>query len=88
MKKEARVGVIIKANKLYGICIFRGKFLEHLFLGYSAEDVLKKLEDSRVIEEIRYSNFNVGNSFVDEANNEKIVMCRRIIETIDKKLNI
>jgi len=86
LKKEARIGVLVSVNKLYGICVFRGKFLEHLFLGRSKDEVFSKLEISEVIGEIRYSNFDVGKKIDDE--DERVLVCKKIIEAIDRKLNI
>lgn len=86
MKKEARVSIIVNYDSIYAICIFRHVFLEHLILGKSRDEVIFQLRSSNLIGEIRYSNFGIGEKVKE--NDERIQICRNIIERIVKKIII
>ena len=84
MKKEARVAIFTNANSLYALCIFRGNFLEKIFLEYNKDGLIQNIYSSSVVKEIMYSNINIGKRY-----NEKILeeVCKTIVNKISEKLN-
>jgi DNA-directed RNA polymerase subunit M len=85
VKKETRIAILVKVDCLYAICIFRGNFLEKLFLDINEENLIKQIATSSIIDEIRYSNIGIGENF-KEQEPEKI--CENLIKKLSEKLNI
>ncbi|WP_338600070.1 DNA-directed RNA polymerase subunit M [Sulfolobus tengchongensis] len=84
MKKEARIAIFSEGNELYAICVFRGVFLEKLFLDTNKDRLTLQFISSSIINEVKYSNLNIGKN-VSEQEAEKI--CQNIVKKISEKLN-
>ncbi|MQL55221.1 DNA-directed RNA polymerase subunit M [Acidianus ambivalens] len=76
-KKERRIAVLVEGKEISAICVFRGQFLEHLFLGKSKEEVLSQFNNSSVSKEITSTS----------ASNDLEEICRFIVEKISQKIN-
>ncbi|QGA54911.1 DNA-directed RNA polymerase subunit M [Sulfolobus sp. E5-1-F] len=85
MKKEARIAILVKVDHLYAICIFRGNFLEKLFLDINEDNLIKQIVASSIIHEIRYSNIGIGENFKEQAPKK---ICENLIKKLSEKLNI
>ncbi len=75
-KKERRTAVFVE-GKISAICVFRGHFLEHLFLGKTRDEVFLQFNNSSVKKEV--------NDFSPSPDLEE--MCRFIVEKISQKIN-
>ncbi|AWR99851.1 hypothetical protein [Metallosphaera hakonensis] len=71
-KRGVRTAILIGE----AVCVFRGEYLEHLFL--DKEEFLR----SSVVKEVNFSNFNLGKEYHGELEGE----CSRIVGLITKKL--
>ncbi|AWR97659.1 DNA-directed RNA polymerase subunit M [Acidianus sulfidivorans JP7] len=76
-KSEKRTAILAKVDFLYGICIFRGKFLEHLFLDKDKDKLIKNFKTSSISNEV--------NTFED--NEELNSICENILEKLSQKIN-
>ncbi|BDC19738.1 hypothetical protein [Acidianus sp. HS-5] len=76
-KKERRTAVLVE-GKITAICVFRGQFLEHLFLGKTKNEVLLQFKNSSVSKEV--NDFSSSSSDLEE-------VCRFIVEKISQKIN-
>ncbi|AAK40630.1 DNA-directed RNA polymerase subunit M [Saccharolobus solfataricus] len=85
MKKETRIAVFVKVNYLYAICVFRGNFLEKMFLDINQDNLIKQITTSSIVDEIKYSNIGIGENFKEQVL-EKI--CENLIKKLSEKLNI
>nr|WP_276321627.1 DNA-directed RNA polymerase subunit M [Saccharolobus shibatae] len=70
---------------MYAICIFRGNFLEKLFLDINEQNLIKQIATSSIIDEIRYSNIGIGENFKEQ---EPKKICENLIKKLSEKLNI
>lgn len=77
MKKGSRKAVAYKGNMISAICIFRGDFLEKIFIDEKLEKVKDKFYASSIIGEVREIS----------DDKEKEEYCKTIIEKIERKLN-
>ena len=76
-KKGSRTAVIAKGEKLYALCVFRGDFLEKIFLDESKDSVENKFKNSSVYDEVKDISFD----------REKEEYCKSLVEKIERKLN-
>jgi Holliday junction resolvase len=81
MKTERRTAIYVDTGNLKGICIFRGKFLEGLFL--DLKDVESKFLSSSIKEEVMESNFGFKEKYIGELE----TICNRIVSRISERLN-
>ncbi|BFI76212.1 hypothetical protein [Sulfurisphaera ohwakuensis] len=77
MKKGSRLAVIAKSDKLYAICVFRGKFLEKIFFELEEKAVREKFYNSSIVGEVKDIS----------SDKEKEEYCKSILEKIERKLN-
>lgn len=80
MKSGSRVATLVRVGGIKGICVFRGTFLEHLFLGY--EELEEEFKRSRISREVNFSNLGIGSQY----SGELIQECERIVGLITEKL--
>lgn len=76
-KKEKRKAIIIEKDFLYAICVFRGQFLEHLFLDINKDKLIETFETSSVYEEVHE---------IEEDIQLKTI-CETIIDRLSQKIN-
>ncbi|MDT7861491.1 MAG: DNA-directed RNA polymerase subunit M [Saccharolobus sp.] len=84
MKVESRIAILTKSNSIYVLCVFRGNFLEKIFLDYKEENIIAKIQSSTIINEIRYSNIGIGEYYNERKMEE---MCEIIANKVSEKLN-
>lgn len=77
-KKEKRTAVLAQKNFLYGICVFRGQFLEHLFLDTNSDKLIEAFKSSSVYEEVH--------QITEEESYLKSV-CEKILDRLSQKIN-
>jgi len=76
-KKGSRTAVITKGEKIYALCVFRGDFLEKIFLDDSKDLIVNKFKNSSVYGEVKDISLD----------REKEEYCKSLIEKIERKLN-
>lgn len=69
--------MLVEGKEISAICVFRGQFLEHLFLGKTKEEVRSQFNNSSVSKEI--TSISPSNEFEE--------ICRFIVEKISQKIN-
>ncbi len=87
MKSESRVAILTSNddNNLYVLCVFRGFFIEKLFLSLNKEELISEITSSPISEEIRYSNLGIGEKYID---NQLENLCKTVALKLSEKLNI
>ncbi|MCY0858956.1 MAG: hypothetical protein OWQ54_00835 [Sulfolobaceae archaeon] len=86
MKKESRVAVIVNQDEYWGICVFRGDFIEEMFFGSSKDEVLNQFNLSSVRDEVMYTNFNYKMPI--QTDYEKLEnTCENLVKSIGRKIN-
>lgn len=78
IKKEKRIAVLAQKDFLYGICVFRGHFLEHLFLDKDKDRLLETYARSPIRDE--------APTVTDEESYFKSV-CETILDRLSQKIN-
>lgn len=86
MKKESRIGILVHVDEYWGLCIFRGNFLEGFFFGTSKDEILNRFNLSTIKDEVMYTNFCYKNPI--QNNYESLEKtCKNIVGIIGRKLN-
>ncbi|AOL16083.1 DNA-directed RNA polymerase subunit M [Sulfolobus sp. A20] len=86
MKSEARVAILVSNDDtFYVLCVFRGFFIEKLFLSLNKEELISEITSSPISEEIRYSNLGIGEKYTE---NQLENLCRTVALKLSEKLNI
>ncbi|ARM76365.1 DNA-directed RNA polymerase subunit M [Acidianus manzaensis] len=76
-KKEKRTAIITQSDFLYGICVFRGQFLEHLFLDKNKDKLINSFKTSSIYNEV--------NTFDEDPLLKSI--CQNILDKLSQKIN-
>ncbi|EZQ06948.1 MULTISPECIES: hypothetical protein [Acidianus] len=77
MKEESRTAIFSNYDGIFGICVFRGNYLEHIFFGFTEDDVKKKFEESTVFQEVS----------TIKADQARKTICDLIIRRVGQKIN-